>query len=145
MTHVQTRHIEGTFTAAGADAKRAVAIPLLPAEGAWSITGHLIAVDQATPRHAVTFFPKFTGVCEGGVATPNHGNKLVTQPLDGGSAQTWAPGGIGLKVSGQQLEIEITGIKDKSVVWAYSLDVVVISLPGPGQAPSDKRSPTQSS
>jgi hypothetical protein len=136
MTHLQTRHIEGMFTATGATAKRAVSIPLLPKDGAWSITGHLIAVDQGTPRHAVTFFPQFTGVCEGGVVTPNSTTKIKSQPVEGGRAQNWAPGGPALAVTGQQLEIELTGIEDKTIVWAWSLDVVVLALPD--QAPSDK-------
>ena len=130
MTHLQTRHIEGMFTATGATAKRAISIPLLPKDGAWSITGHLIAVDPATPRNAVTFFPQFTGVCEGGVVTPNSTTKIKSQPVDGGRTQTWAPGGPALAVTGQQVEIELAGIEDKSIVWAWSLEVVVLALPG---------------
>lgn len=131
-THVQKRHIEGVFTATGAAPTRAIGIPLLPKDGAWAISGHVIAVDQAAPRRSVTFFPYFTGVCEGGVATPNNGIKFRSQPMDGGRAQMWAPGGIGMTITGQQLEIEVAGIEDTTVVWAWSLDVVVLSLPGQG-------------
>jgi hypothetical protein len=28
------------------------------------------------------------------------------------------------------MEIELTGIEDKTIVWAWSLDVVVLALPG---------------
>ena len=140
MTHVQTRHIEGTITATGAAAQRAISIPLLPKDGAWSITGHLIAAHAATPRNSVTFFPQFTGVCEGGVVTPNNPPngvpKTKSQPTDGGRAQTWAPGGPALAVTGQQVEIELTGIENTTIVWGWSFDVVVLELPA--QAPSNK-------
>lgn len=132
MTHIQKRHIEGVFTATGAAVKRALSIPLLPKDGAWAITGHVIAVDPALPRHSVTFFPQFTGVSEGGVVTSNNTSKFKSQPLDGGRAQGWAPGGIALTITGQQAEIEVAGIEDETTVWAWSLDVVVLSLPEEG-------------
>ena len=85
----------------------------------------------------LVFYPfTFTGVCEGGVVTPNNTTKIKSQPVEGGRAQMWSPGGPALAVTGQQAEIELTGIEDKTIVWAWSLDVVVLALPE--QAPSDK-------
>jgi hypothetical protein len=136
MTHVQTRHIEGIFTTTSAAAQRAIAIPLPPKDGAWSITGHLIAANAATPRTSVTYFPQLSGACEGGVVTPNGAPKNKSQPADGSRAQVWAPGGPALVVTGQQVEIELTGLENTTIVWGWSFDVVVLELPA--QAPSNK-------
>lgn len=126
MSHVQKRTIEGVLKVGGAAPRRAISIPLLPKDGAWSITGQVIAVDEATPRLAVTFYPQFTGTCAGGVATPNSGAKVAGQPKE--RAKTWEPVGVSMVASGQQVEIEVTGIEDKTIVWAWSLDVVAVSL-----------------
>ena len=136
MAHVQTRHIEGTFTTTGAAPLRAISIPLLPKDGAWSITGDLIAVNAATPRLAVTFFPQFTGVCEGGVVTPTSTTKIKSQPPEAARAQVWAPGGAALAVTGQQVEIELTGIENTTIEWGWSFDVVVLALPAQSAPPA---------
>jgi hypothetical protein len=152
MTHLHTRHIEGIFTATGAAPVRAISIPLFPKDGAWSISGHLIAVNAATPRQAMTFFPLFTGMCEGGVVMPNSTTKIQSQsadaksppadakspPADGGGAQSWAPGAPALAVAGQQVEIELAGIANTTIEWGWSFDVVVLALPA--QAPISKPS-----
>lgn len=145
--YVQTRRIEGTVTATGAAPLRAISIPLLPTDGSWSITGHLIAVNTATPRQSMTFYPQFTGVCEGGVVTNNSPTNGTTNTTPTTTATSfvptnpatkskspWAPGGPALAVTGQQVEVELTGIDATTIVWAWSFEVVVVALPA--QAPN---------
>jgi hypothetical protein len=128
MHTVQKRSIEGLVTVTGATPTGAITIPVLPKDGAWSLAGHVIAVDEASPRSSVTFFPRFSGTCTAGVVTQNNTTKISCQPSDGGRGQTWEPGGLTVTMTGQQLEIEVTGIEGKTLVWAWALDLLVVSL-----------------
>lgn len=128
MQTVQKRCVEGLVVVTGATATRAITIPVLPKDGAWSLAGHVIAVDEATPRSSVTFFPRLSGTCTAGVVTQNNTTKISSQPSDGGRAQTWEPGGLTVALTGQQLEIEVTGIDGKTLAWAWALDLLVVSL-----------------
>ena len=127
-SNVETRHFEGTFAVAGANKKPAIVVPLLPKDGAWTITGQVVAVDEANPRHSVTFFPRFTGVCASGVVTENNTGPIAMQPKDGGKAQAWEPGGLFPIITGSRLEVAVGGIEGKTLLWAWSLDLVVVSL-----------------
>ena len=128
MRTVQKRCLEGMVAVTGATATRAITIPVLPKDGAWSLSGSVIAVDEASPRSSVTFFPRFSGACSAGVATQNNTTKITSQPSDGGRTRTWEPGGLTMTITGQQLEIEVTGIEGRTLVWAWSLDLLVVSL-----------------
>ena len=128
MQTVQKRCVEGLVVVAGATPTGAITIPVLPKDGAWSLSGHVIAVDESTPRSSVTFFPRLSGTCAGGVVTQNNTTKISSQPSDGGRAQTWEPGGLTVTIMGQQLEIGVTGIDGKTLAWAWSLDLVVVTL-----------------
>ena len=128
MRTVQKRCLEGMVAVTGATATRAITLPVLPKDGAWSLAGSVIAVDEATPRSSVTFFPRFSGACSAGVATQNTTTKITSQPSDGGRTRTWEPGGLTMTITGQQLEIEVAGIEGKTLVWAWSLDLLVVSL-----------------
>lgn len=128
MQNVQQRHLEGVFSVAGATATRAITLPALPKDGAWSLSGHVIAVDEATPRSSVTFFPRLSGACAAGVMTQNNTTKMSMQPSDGGRLQTWEPGGLTVTITGQQVELQVTGIEGKTLVWAWALDLLLVTM-----------------
>lgn len=128
MHQIQKRSFDGVVVVANATPTRAITIPALPKDGAWSIQGHVIAVDEATPRSSVTFFPRLSGSCAGGVVTQNNTAKISCQPSDGGRGQTWEPGGLTMTITGQQLEIEVVGIEGKSLLWAWSLDMLLVTM-----------------
>lgn len=128
MPTVQKIGLDGVFTVAGATPTRAITLPLLPKDGAWSLVGHVIAVDEACPRSSVTFYPRLSGTCAAGVVTQNNVTKITSQPSDGGRTQTWEPGGLTMTITGQQVEIQVAGIEGKSLVWAWALEVLLVSM-----------------
>lgn len=128
MPSIQNRCLEGVCTVAGATATRAITLPLLPKEGAWSLVGHVIAVDEASPRSSVTFYPRISGSCAAGVVTQNNVTKIMSQPSDGGRVQTWEPGGLSVTITGQQVEIQVAGIEGKTLIWAWALEVLLVSM-----------------
>ncbi len=130
--NVATRHIEGVTkipAAAGATATRSIVIPLLPANGAWVITGTVQALRADAAFPPVTFFPRFTGRCVNGVATLNSTGEIPTEPVDGGEDQRFEPGGLAVAGSDQglQLEIALTGVAGADVIWAWALDVSILA------------------
>jgi hypothetical protein len=130
--NVTKRHIEGATTipaTAGATATRSIVIPLLPARGAWVITGTVQALCADAAFPPVTFFPQFTGRCVDGIATLNSTGAIPTQPVDGGEDQGFQPGGLALVGSdrGLQLEIALTGVAGVAVIWAWDLDVSILA------------------
>ena len=135
---VQPKHFEGTTsTGAGAAAVRKVAIPL-PIDGAWTVTGEVIAIDPAPGRvasHNVTFNLDITGVSIAGTATETDavgptawpmlpaggwGAALVTAVLNAGSAVP--------PVVVPTLELEFTG--NAAVAdWAWELNLTTFTVP----------------
>jgi len=120
--------VRGSFQTAGNTPTRAIVIPLLPMDGAFSVSGTILAVDDATPRSSVEFYPRFGGNVVAGNATENDNAGPATQPQDGGTAQAWAPAGLKTSIKGRQLEIILTGIDGKTIAWAWALEVVTIAL-----------------
>ena len=130
--NVMKRHIEGATTipaAAGATATRSIVIPLLPANGAWVITGTVQALRADATFPPVTFFPRFTGMCVNGVATLNSTGEIPTEPVDGGEGQRFEPGGLAVAGSDQglQLEVALTGVAGVAVIWAWALDITMVA------------------
>lgn len=129
--NVAKMHIEGVTkipAAAGATPTRSIVMPLLPAQGSWAITGTVQAVRADGQFGPVTFFPQFTGGCVDGNAVVN-ASAVPTLPVDGGGDQRFAPGGISLVASdeGRQLEIALTGEAGVAIVWAWALDVLLLT------------------
>lgn len=130
--NVAKRHIEGATTipaAAGATATRSIMIPLLPTRGSWVITGTVQALRADAAFPPVTFFPQLTGMCVDGITTLNSTGAIPTQPIDGGEAQRFEPGGLTLVGSDQglQLEIALTGVAGVAIVWAWDLEVSILA------------------
>ncbi len=128
MPNIQKRTITGSTTVKGDKPARAIVLPLLPMDGSWSVTGHVIAVDEGAPRASVTYCPHLTGTLTEGAVAQNNTPKIASQPRDGGREQAWAPGGINVVISDRRVEIEVAGIEGKAITWAWSLDVVTVSL-----------------
>ncbi|MEP7126319.1 MAG: hypothetical protein ABJE95_35635 [Byssovorax sp.] len=139
--NVAKRHIEGSTTiggAAGGSPTRAIMIPLLPSQGAWVVTGVVQAVRADGQYGPVTFFPRITGTCSGGVAIANSTGPMPTEPVDGGLAQGFEPGGLSLAgagAQGLQLEIELTGVASVvgapgvAICWSWDLEVLLVATP----------------
>ena len=128
-------HIEGSITIGGATSgspTRAIMIPLLPSQGAWVITGTVVAARADGRYGPVTFFPRVTGACSDGLAIANSKGQMPTEPLDGGLAQGFQPGGlslVGADAEGLQVEIALTGVAGVAVCWAWDLDVLLVATP----------------
>jgi hypothetical protein len=135
--NIAKRHIEGSTTIVGsADSspKSAIVIPLLPPQGSWVITGVVQAVRADGRYGPVTFFPRITGGCVDGLATLNSTGQMPTEPVDGGLALGFEPGGltlVGADARGLQIEIALTGVAEPSVAicWAWDLEVLVFATP----------------
>jgi hypothetical protein len=142
--NVAKRHIEGSMTiggAAGGSPTRAIMIPLLPSQGAWVVTGVVQAVRADGRDGPVTFFPRITGTCSDGLAIPNSTGQMPTEPVDGGLAQGFAPGGlslVGADAQGLQIEIALTGVAgvasvagvpSVAICWAWDLEVLIVATP----------------
>jgi len=130
MDSIQTRTIEGQTTVPAGDggegsAVRIIAMPELPKDGSYVVTGSITATDTASPRKAVTYFPQFTGTIEGGKVSQNNTGPVPSQPTDGGAAQEWKPGGPSAVVTGRQMEIEVLGVSGKKLQWSWALRVVL--------------------
>ena len=133
--NVSKRHIEGSteiLGAAGATPTRCIAIPLLPPQGSWVITGCVQAVRADATLGPVTFFPRFTGRCANSLVSVNSTGAIPTQPVDGGVGQNFQPGGlslVGIDDQGLQLEIELTGVAGVDIFWSWELDVTTLTTP----------------
>jgi hypothetical protein len=139
--NVAKRHIEGSTTigaAAGGSPTRAIMIPLLPSQGSWVITGVVQAVRADGKYGPVTFFPRITGTCSDGLAIANSTGQMPSEPVDGGLAQGFEPGGLslaGADAQGLQIEIALTGVASVAgapgvaICWAWDLEVLLVSTP----------------
>ena len=133
--NVTTRHIEGMTAipgAAGATPMSAIAIPLLPTQGSWVITGTVQAVSADGLHGPVVFFPRFTGICAGGLAIPNSTGAVATEPEDGGEAQSFAPARLSLvsaEDQGVHIAIALTGMAGVAIYWAWALDITSLATP----------------
>ena len=132
MATTQRRSISGTSLLRSTVHQRTIVLPLLPENGAWSITGTIFAVRVDPPAGgSVAFYPLYAGSCCGGVATVTNGNAhLPNAGDDKGFAPGFAPGGPTLTVTNLQAEIAFTGAKGvTTIAWGWELDMVLISLP----------------
>jgi hypothetical protein len=133
--NVAKMHIEGSMTiggTAGSSPTRAILIPLLPSQGAWFVTGVVVAARADGRYGPVTFFPRVTGACSDGLAISNSTGQMPSEPVDGGLAQGFAPGGlslVGADAQGLQVEIALTGVAGVAVCWAWDLDVFLVATP----------------
>ena len=133
--NVTTRHIEGSTAIAGSAGgipTSSIAIPLLPGQGSWAVTGVIQAVRADGKHGAVTFFPRIGGSCFNGLATSNTTEMMPIEPVDEGAAQGFQPGGVslvGAKGQGRQVEIALEGVAGVAVCWAWSLDVLTFATP----------------
>ena len=132
MATMQRRSISGTSLLSSSAQQRTIALPLLPENGAWSITGTIFAVRVDPPGGvAVAFYPLFGGYCNGGVATVTTENvPPVSTDDQHGFAPAFAPGGPALTITNLQAEIAFTGAEGvTTIAWGWELDVVLMSLP----------------
>jgi hypothetical protein len=127
--NVQKIPVRGTSQTAGNTPKRAIVVPLLPMDGAFSISGTILAVDDSATRFSVEFYPRFGGSVVAGKVTENDTGAPTAQPQDGGTGQGWAPGAPKTTITGRQLEVTLTGIDGKTIDWAWDLEVILFSLP----------------
>lgn len=129
MAIMQRRSINGTSLLSSSTVRqRTIALPLLPENGAWSITGTIFAVRVDPPGGvSVAYYPLYAGYCNGGVAT------VTTQyvpPASTDDPQAFAPGGPALTITNLQAEIAFTGAEGvTTIAWGWELDVVLMSLP----------------
>jgi len=76
--------------------------------------------------------PARHGTCSDGLAIANSKGQMTTEPLDGGLAQGFQPGGlslVGADAEGLQIEIALTGVAGVAVCWAWDLDVLLVATP----------------
>ena len=132
MASMQRRFISGTSLLSSTAEQRTIALPLLPENGAWSITGTIFAVRVDPPGGvAVAYYPLFAGHCNRGVAT------VTSENLPPASTDTqqevvprFAPGRPALTVTNLQAEIAFTGAEGvTTIAWGWELDMVLMSLP----------------
>jgi hypothetical protein len=140
--NVQKIPVHGATQTVGATPMRAIAMPILPVDGAFSISGAIAAVDDASTRSsvvfypAVLFYPHFDGNVVAGKATENDTGALAEQPQDGSAAQGGAPGAPKLSITGRQVEILLTGLDGMTINWAWALEIILFSLPASAPSPS---------
>ena len=136
--NISKRHIEGSTMiggAAGGAPTSTIVIPLLPPQGSWVITGVVQAVRADGRYGPVTFFPRVTGTCSDGFAIVNSTGQMPTEPVDGGLAQGFAPGGlslVGADAQGLQVEVALTGVVGTpgvAICWAWDLEVLIVATP----------------
>jgi hypothetical protein len=143
--NVQRIPVRGTSQTVGNTAKRAIVVPLLPMDGAFSISGTILAVDDSATRFSVEFYPRFGGSVVAGKVTENSTGAPAAQPQDGGTGQGWAPGAPKATITGRQLEVTLTGIDGKTIDWAWDLEVILFSLPaGTAGTAATKQAPGSS-
>jgi hypothetical protein len=129
----QTRHISGTASVAivqGAPTA-IVQIPLFPVDGAFSVSGTLIAVDTGQPavRLSVGYYVQIHGPTQAGEIGNSINANITTLPSDGGAGQGWNPGALVISNETLQLQIGVHGIPEDTIAWGYSLDIVQVCLP----------------
>ena len=125
-------NISGHTTTPDATPVRTIAIPL-PVDGAWSITGKVLAVDNASGRsRSVVFFPDISGYCVAGVAHENDGLAGVypTSPTAGYGVDGVgiAPVLTGAGPDAPVCEIQLTGADGMTIAWGWELDVASLGL-----------------
>ena len=128
MATTQRHSISGTSLLRSAVPQRTIVLPLLPENGAWSITGTIFAVRVDPPGGvSVAYYPLYGGYCDGGVVTVTNGDAHLP---NAGDNRGFAPGGPALTVTNLQAEIAFTGAEGvTTIAWGWELDVVLMSLP----------------
>jgi hypothetical protein len=130
--NMQTIPIRGTTTTADATPVRSVAIPL-PADGAWCITGRVVATDTASGRsRSVAFSPVLSGYSAGGVPHENDGAQGAI-PMAPATGFGVAGVGIAPVFSGQGpsapvCELQFTGAAGVNIAWGWNLSVEALGL-----------------
>jgi hypothetical protein len=136
--NVSKLHIQGSTETLGTSGNlptSAIAIPLLPSQGSWVITGVIQAVRADGLKGPVTFFPRIAGSCVNGVATMNTTGMMPIEPTDDGAAQGFQPGGpslVGANGQGLQVEIALQGVAASpglGICWVWDLDVLIFATP----------------
>ena len=132
MATMQRRSISGTSLLSSSVQQRTIALPLLPENGAWSITGTIFAVRVDPPGGvSVAYYPLYAGYCTEGLATVTTKYVPPVSTEDHhGSPPAFAPGGPALTITNLQAEISFTGAPGvTTIAWGWELDVVLMSLP----------------
>ena len=132
MASTQRCSISGTSLLSSPAQQRTIVLPLLPENGAWSVTGTIFAVRVDPPGGlALAYYPLYAGSCTGGVATVTSSNlPLPHAGDDQGFAPGFEPGGPALTITNLQAEIAFTGAEGvTTIAWGWELDVVLMSLP----------------
>ncbi len=125
-------HIQGECTTGPGNTFQ-IPIPQLPATGAWSITGTVLAfnIDAESPgaSASLAMFPTITGNGVGGSLgeTDNLAPTPYTKlPVTGGLVAA----GFTVAISGQTLYLNLSNdTEDVVVAFGWDLDVAVLSLP----------------
>ena len=125
-------NISGHTMTPDATPVRTIAIPL-PVDGAWSITGTVLAVDSASGRsRSVIFLPHIAGYSVAGVAHENDGLAGVypTSPTAGYGVEGVgiAPVFTGAGPDAPVCEIQLTGADGVTIAWGWDLDVASLGL-----------------
>ena len=125
-------NISGHTMTPDATPVRTIAIPL-PVDGAWSITGKVLAVDSASGRsRSVIFLPHIAGYSVAGVAHENDGLAGVypTSPTAGYGVEGVgiAPVFTGAGPDAPVCEIQLTGADGVTIAWGWDLDVALLGL-----------------
>jgi hypothetical protein len=131
MANMQRRSVSGTSLLSSSAQQRTIALPLLPENGAWSITGTIFAVRVDPPGGmSVAYYPLYAGYCNEGVATVTTKYVPPVSTDHYGSPPIFAPGGPALTITNLQAEITFTGAQGvTTIAWGWELDVVLMSLP----------------
>jgi hypothetical protein len=129
--NMQTIPVRGKTTTADATPVRKLAIPL-PADGAWCITGKVIAVDSAAGRsRSVTFTPTISGYSAAGVARENDGEQGIPMfPATGFGVVgvTITPVFSGQGPDAPVCELQFTGAAGVTIAWGWDLSVTALGL-----------------
>jgi hypothetical protein len=116
-------------------------LPQLPQDGGFVFRGIVIARNIASGA-VVAFLPVNSGTIIGAVVTQSGGTAQAvpckTAPVDGGTAQGFAPPGcsslptgagltLGFAVNGRVAELVVTGLDAMPILWAVVGDLTIQS------------------
>ncbi len=138
MPNIEKIHIEGgCATTNPGSSTIEIPLPQLPAEGAWSITGTVLAFKTGAASQAaadsLAFALSIVGNSSGGAAGETDGltNPYTILPATGGLGVSLTVG-FG-NIPGQTTQTLYLNLNDpvnpSTVAWGWALDVVALSLP----------------
>lgn len=134
------RHFQGTATTSRAVRTELFALPALPTDGSFVLTGTIMARSQRSGL-VTTFFPVNSGTIVRRSVSQSAGgpgaSPCTTSPADGGAAQGFSPfgcstasDGLGLTtpldVRGRVAAMSVVGIEGTDITWTWDITLMLV-------------------